>query len=551
MSDIEIARSIKMENISEIAKKINLLEDNIEMYGKYKAKVNSNELEENLNTDKKLILVTAISPTPLGEGKTTVSIAIADALKKIGKETILVLREPSLGPVFGLKGGATGGGYSQVVPMEDINLHFTGDMHAITSANNLLSSMIDNHIYFGNELKIEKVVWKRCLDLNDRALRKIKIGYMPQDSEIRDESFDITAASEIMAILCLSKDIKDLERRIGNIIIGYTKEEKPIFAKDINAQGPMTVLLKDAIKPNLVQTLEHTPVLIHGGPFANIAHGCNSVIATKTAMKIAEYTVTEAGFGADLGAEKFLNIKCRENNIKPNVVVIVATIKALKYHGGMEKEELNEENMQLLKEGMSNLYKHIDNIKNKFGLNTIVALNHYSQDRDNEIKFVKNELEKQNIEFSIVDGWEKGSEGAIDIANKIIDISKIDTNINYTYNNEDTIKEKICKVAKNIYGATDVEYSKEALEKIDKAEKLGYGKFPICIAKTQYSFSDNPENIVLNSEYAIHVQDIEIKAGAEFIVVLTGKVMTMPGLPKKPAAENIKIDDNGEIEGIF
>lgn len=553
MTDIEIARNVELKKITEVAKKIDITEDELELYGKYKAKI-SKEVNSKLQNKKngKLILVTAMSPTPLGEGKTTISISIADGLRKIGKKSILALREPSLGPVFGIKGGATGGGHSQVAPMEDINLHFTGDIHAITSANNLLSAMIDNHIYHGNELEIEKVVWKRCVDLNDRQLRKVNTG-LSEESKIvpREDSFDITVASEVMAILCLSTDIDDLKKRLGNIIIGYNKEEEPIFAKDLKAEGAMAVLLKDAIKPNLVQTLEHTPALIHGGPFANIAHGCNSVIATKMAMKLADYTITEAGFGADLGAEKFLDIKCREANIKPNVVVCVATIKALKYHGGAPKESIQQENMECLEKGMSNLYRHIDNIRGKFGLNVIVAINKYNTDTSKELEFVQNELAKREIPSSVVESWAKGGDGAIDISNQIVELAEIESRFGYMYDLDEKIVEKINKIAMKIYGAKAVLYPEEVAKKIEKIEEMGYGNLPVCIAKTQYSFSDDAKNLQCNEPFEISIRDVELKAGAGFIVVLAGKIMTMPGLPKVPAAESIDIDENGEIVGIF
>lgn len=553
MTDIEIAKSVELKKITEIAKSIDIEEDELELYGKYKAKI-SGLVEKRLQNKEngKLILVTAMSPTPLGEGKTTISISIADGLRKIGKKSILALREPSLGPVFGIKGGATGGGHAQVAPMEDINLHFTGDIHAITSANNLLSAMIDNHIYFGNELGIEKVVWKRCVDLNDRQLRRVNTGLSGESKIVpREDSFDISVASEVMAILCLATDMEDLRQRLGNIIIGYNKQKEPVFARDLKAEGAMAVLLKDAIKPNLVQTLEHTPAIIHGGPFANIAHGCNSIIATKMAMKLADYTVTEAGFGADLGAEKFLDIKCRKAEIKPNVVVCVATIKALKYHGGAPKESIQEENMVCLENGMSNLYKHIDNIRGKFGLNVIVAINKYNTDTAQEIEFVQNELSKRGVLSSVVESWAKGGDGAIDIANKIIELVEKEEKLEYVYDLDESIIEKINKVAMKIYGAKTVKYSEEATKNIEKFEKLGYGNLPVCIAKTQYSFSDDAKNLECQEPFEINVRDVELKAGAGFIVVLAGKIMTMPGLPKVPAAETIDIDENGEIVGIF
>ena len=553
MTDIEIAENTELKKITEIAKEIDIPEDEIEVYGKYKAKI-SDKLYEKLKDKEngKLILVTAMSPTPLGEGKTTISIAIADGLRKIGKKSILALREPSLGPVFGIKGGATGGGHAQVAPMEDINLHFTGDIHAITAANNLLSAMIDNHIYYGNQLGIEKVVWKRCLDLNDRQLRRVNTGLSGEKNIIpREDAFDITVASEVMAILCLATDIEDLKNRLGNIVIGYNHKNNPIFAKDLKAEGAMTVLLKDAIKPNLVQTLEHSPAIIHGGPFANIAHGCNSIIATKTAMKLADYAITEAGFGADLGAEKFLDIKCRKANIQPNVVVCVATIKALKYHGGVSKEHILEENMEALEKGMSNLYKHVDNIRGKFGLNIIVAINKYNTDSEKEIEFVQNELEKRKIMSSVVESWAKGGEGAIDISNKIIEVAEKETEFEYMYSLKETIVEKINNVAMRIYGAKGVIYPEDVTKKIEKIEEMGYGNLPICIAKTQYSLSDDAKNLECDEPFEINVRDVELKAGAGFIVVLAGKIMTMPGLPKIPAAESIDIDENRKITGIF
>ena len=603
MTDIEIAKKFKLKNINEIAKQLDIEDEDIELYGKYKAKISNPEKYYN-KSDGKLILVTAMSPTPLGEGKTTISISIADGLRRIGKKSILALREPSLGPVFGIKGGATGGGYAQIVPMEDINLHFTGDIHAITSANNLLSAMIDNHIYFGNELKIKEVVWKRCVDLNDRQLRKIETGLSGESKIVpRMDGFDISVASEIMAILCLSENIKDLKEKLGNIIIGYNNNNEPVFAKDLKAEGAMAVLLKDAIKPNLVQTLEYTPALVHGGPFANIAHGCNSIIATKLGMKLADYTVTEAGFGADLGAEKFLDIKCRKANIKPNVVVCVATIKALKYHGGAPKEEILNENFECLQKGMENLYKHVDNLQNKFGLNVIVAINKYNTDTKEELEFVQKELTKRNVKSSIVESWAKGGDGAIDISNQIVQMcsnnetnSKFElsdndkivadrknnadnkiNNFKYIYSLEDSIENKIEKIAKEIYGAKKVNFMPEALKKIDKiieiskAEKIysandfdsikenkinnikniDYTKLPICIAKTQYSFSDDPKNITAIDNFEFTIRDIDLRAGAGFIVAYAGNILTMPGLPKVPSAENIDIDENGEIVGIF
>ncbi|MBQ2937722.1 MAG: formate--tetrahydrofolate ligase [Clostridia bacterium] len=551
MTDIEIARSTKLDKINEIARRLEIEEDDIENYGKYKAKISNNVYEKKKEKQNgKLILVTAINPTPLGEGKTTISIAIADGLSKIGKKSILALREPSLGPVFGIKGGATGGGRAQVAPMEDINLHFTGDIHAVTAANNLLSSLIDNHIYYGNELDIQEVTWQRCLDLNDRQLRKVQTGLSNKKTiKPRVDSFNISVASEIMAILCLAQNIVDLRERLGNIIIGYNSKREPIYARDLKAQGAMTVLLKDAIKPNLVQTLEHTPAIIHGGPFANIAHGCNSVIATKLALKLADYTITEAGFGADLGAEKFFDIKCRKSGIRPSAVVIVATIKALKYHGGVEK--IQEENMPGLARGMNNLYKHVKNIKEKFGLDIIVAINKFNTDTVNELNFVKKQLKDREIEYSIVEGWEKGGEGAIDIAEKLVDLVEGNKKLNFIYDTEDDIKLKIKKITKEIYGASGVKFSEKAKEEIERIENMGFKELPVCIAKTQYSFSDDSKNLECKEPFAISIRDIELKAGAGFVVALTGKIMTMPGLPRVPAAESIDIDENGEIVGIF
>ena len=553
MTDIEIARNTKLDNIVDVAKKVDVEEEDLELYGKYKAKFSS-ELYEKVKDRKngKLILVTAISPTPLGEGKTTMSIAIADGLRKINKKSILALREPSLGPVFGIKGGATGGGKVQVAPMEDINLHFTGDIHAITAANNLLASLIDNHIYFGNELKFKEVVWKRCVDLNDRQLRVVDTGLSGESKIVpRRDKFDITVASEIMAVLCLSENIKDLKEKLGNILIGYNEEDKPIFAKDLNAQGAMAVLLKDAIKPNLVQTLEHTPAIIHGGPFANIAHGCNSIVATKLALKLADYTVTEAGFGADLGAEKFLDIKCRKAGIRPDAVVIVATIKALKYHGGIEKDKIQEENVEGLEKGLDNLYRHIANIKDKFGLNVIVAINRFTSDTEAEIECLRKHLEEKGVELSLVEGWAKGGEGAIDIAQKLVNLTEKEENFQYMYELNEGIKEKIEKVATKIYGAKGVIFEEAAQKEIERIEKLGYANLPVCIAKTQYSFSDDPKNLECKDEYNITIRDLELKTGAGFIVALAGKIMTMPGLPRVPAAESIDIDENGEVVGIF
>lgn len=553
MEDIDIARKANKEKINVIAGKINIPDEFVENYGKFKAKVNANlynELEKKENG--KLILVTSINPTPLGEGKTTVSIGLADSLNKLNKNAILALREPSLGPVFGIKGGATGGGMAQVVPMEDINLHFTGDIHAITSANNLLSAMIDNHIYYGNELKFKKVIWKRCVDLNDRALRKVEIGLSNEKNmKPREDSFDISVASEVMAILCLSKDLKDLERRIGNIIVGYDETDNPITAKMLKAEGAMTVLLKDAFNPNLVQTLENNPAFIHGGPFANIAHGCNSIIATKLALKLGDYVITEAGFGSDLGAEKFINIKCRTASIKPNAVICVATIKALKYHGGMPISEIETESTDYLKRGMKNLFKHIENLKDKFGLNVIVAINKFKTDTEAEIELITSELKKVGVDISLVEVWGKGSLGGIDLAEKVIELCEKENEMKFTYDVNDSIKEKILKVAKNIYGAANVEYSEEANESIKMIEKIGKDRLPICIAKTQYSFSDDAKNLECLTPFTIKIDEVNLKNGAEFIVAKAGKIFTMPGLPRVPSAEKIRLDENNQIVGIF
>lgn len=555
MKDIDIARSIKMKKITEITDKLNIKDDYVEPYGRYKAKISNkifNEIDKNKNG--KLILVTSINPTPLGEGKTTVAIGLSDGLNRLNKKAVLALREPSLGPVFGIKGGATGGGYAQVVPMEDINLHFTGDIHAITSANNLLSAMIDNHIFHGNELKIKKVIWKRCVDLNDRKLRKVEVGLSSEKGMAkREDGFDISVASEIMAIFCLATDLKDLKRRLGNIIIGYNEDDKPVFAKDLKAEGAMTVLLKDAFNPNIVQTLEGNPAIIHGGPFANIAHGCNSIIATKMALKLGDYVITEAGFGADLGAEKFLDIKCRKAGFKPDAVVCVATIKALKYHGGQEINDIENENLEYLDKGIENLLKHVDNLKNKFGLNVVVAINRYLQDTDKEIKLLEKRLKEKGVELSLTEVWAKGGKGAEDLAKKIIKLCDEKSDFKYMYEDSDDVIEKIRKVAKKVYGAEDVQISDEAKKNLEEIRKAGIdiSNYPVCIAKTQYSFSDDPKNLLCEEPFDIHVKEIIVKNGAEFLVVITGNIFTMPGLPKRPAAENIDLDENENIVGIF
>ena len=553
MNDLEIARSVELENINKIIEKYGIDEEYIEQYGKYKAKI-QNKVVKKLNEKKdgSLILVTSINPTPLGEGKTTVAIGLADALNRLEKKAVLALREPSLGPVFGIKGGATGGGYAQVAPMEDINLHFTGDIHAITSANNLLSAIIDNHIFYGNKLNFKKVIWKRCLDLNDRALRKVEIGLSKEKNMVpREDGFDISVASEIMAIFCLATDLTDLKRRLGNIIVGFDNDDNPITAKDLKADGALTVLLKDAFNPNVVQTLEHNLAIIHGGPFANIAHGCNSVVATKMALKLGNFVVTEAGFGADLGAEKFVDIKSRKANLNPDVAICVATLKALKYHGGASIEECTQENIEALKTGSHNLLKHINNLKNVMGINTIVAINKYKSDSEKEIELLTKILKENDVQISLVEVWEKGGEGAIDLAKKVVDLSQKSQKIKFVYDLEDSIKTKINKVATKIYGAENVEYSEKAEEEIKNIEKLGLSYFPVCIAKTQYSFSDNAKNLLCDEPFTIHINEITLKNGAEFIVAKSGKIFTMPGLPRIPSAEKIDLDENENIVGIF
>ena len=551
MIDLEIAKQANLKNILDIAKDLGLKEDYVELYGNFKAKININSNKIS-NKKGKLILVTAISPTPMGEGKTTVSIGLADALRLIGKKSILALREPSIGPVFGIKGGATGGGYAQIAPMEDINLHFTGDFHAIETANNLLASCIDNHIYSGNELDFKEICFKRCIDLNDRALRKIEINLSKEKNVIpRMDGFDITAASEIMAIFCLAKDIDDLRKRLENIIVGYNSKNRPIYAKNLNIIGALLVVLKDAIKPNLVQTLENTPAIVHGGPFANIAHGCNSVIATNLAMNLGDYIITEAGFGSDLGAEKFFDIKCRNENLNPNCVVCVATIRGLKYHGGQKISDIEKEDISSLEIGLKNLYKHIYNLKNEFKQNVIVAINKFPTDTDKELEFLRNNLEKNNILVNFVDVWKKGGKGAIELAKNVEKSCNISSSLNYIYDLEDSLEDKIEKVCKKIYGADGTIYSREALDEIDKLKLNSLDKLPICIAKTQYSFSDNPKELNICKNFKINIKNIEIKNGAGFIVIKTGKIYSMPGLPKKPAAEIIDLDENGNIIGLY
>ena len=556
-SDIEIARAAKIKPIAEVLKKYNI-PDNHETFspmGRHIAKLNFQYIDKLKEKESNLILVTAITPTPAGEGKTTTSVGLNDAMNKIGKQSIVCLREPSLGPSFGMKGGAAGGGFAQVIPMEQINLHFTGDFHAITTAHNLLSALIDNHIYWGNKLNIdpENIVWKRVVDLNDRSLRKIKINIEKLKNNVpRDDSFDITVASEVMAIFCLSNNLKDLEKNIGNITVAYTKDKKPIYAKDLNAHGPMTVLLKEAIRPNVVQTLENNLAFIHGGPFANIAHGCNSIIATKTALKISEYVVTEAGFGADLGAEKFLNIKCRKANIQPNCVVLVATIRALKMHGGLEKDDLKKENLTALKKGLPNLERHIKNIR-KFGLEVLVAINHFVSDTDKEIQLIKEYCTKLKVKVNLCKHWAEGGSGARGLAENVVEICKNSNKEKFKYLYPDNISviEKIEKIAKDIYRAKSVEFSSEIKDQIKIIEKSGYGKFPICVAKTQYSFSIDPKIKGAPSNHILQIREIRLSSGAEFLVVVCGSIMTMPGLPRTPAADGIRINDKGDIDGLF
>ncbi len=545
-TDIEISREARLLNINSIAKKLNI-ENDMECYGKYKAKIDLNI--QNKTNNSKLILVTSINPTPYGEGKTTVSIGISDAINRLGKKSIVVLREPSLGPVFGIKGGATGGGYSQVVPMEDINLHFTGDIHAIESANNLLCAIIDNHIYQGNSLGIDEVVFNRCVDLNDRALRNVTIKY-DNNSLCREEHYNITVASEIMAILCLSKDLEDLKKRVSNILIGYTKDGKMIFARDLNCVGAVALLLKDALKPNLVQTLENNPAIIHGGPFANIAHGCNSIIATKLGLKLADYVVTEAGFGADLGAEKFLDIKCQIANLKPNCVVINATIRSLKYNGNVSKEDINKENIEALKSGIVNLKRHIENIS-KYTKNIVICLNRFESDTKKEIDFVREYVLKLGVKIDICESFKSGSIGATNLAKTVIDICNNEVDFKPLYSFDEPIIDKINKISKEIYRADSVIISDEIKEKISKIEENNLGNLPICIAKTQYSFTDNPKLLGAPTNFNMRVKDVKLCSGAGFIVVLMGDIMTMPGLGKNSAYLNMDINSDGIITGLF
>ena len=554
-SDIQIAQEAVMEPITEVAKRLDIREDELELYGKYKAKF-SDELLERLKDepDGKLVLVTAINPTPAGEGKTTTSVGLGQAFGKLGKKAVIALREPSLGPCFGIKGGAAGGGYAQVVPMEDLNLHFTGDFHAITSANNLLAALLDNHIQQGNELGIDprQIIWKRCLDMNDRVLRNVVVGLgSKMDGMVREDHFVITVASEIMAVLCLADDMEDLKRRLGNIIVAYNFEGKPVTADDLHATGSMAALLKDALKPNLIQTLEHTPAIVHGGPFANIAHGCNSVRATKAALKLADIVVTEAGFGADLGAEKFLDIKCRKAGLKPDAVVLVATVRALKYNGGVPKENLSDENLEALKKGIVNLEKHIENLQ-KYHVPVVVTLNSFVSDTEAEVAYIENFCKERGCEFALSEVWEKGGEGGIALANKVLEtLETKESHFAPIYEDSLSLEEKIETIAKEIYGADGVTYSSAAKKELKRITDMGMGHFPVCMAKTQYSLSDDPKKLGRPSGFTVNVREVYVSAGAEFVVAVNGSIMTMPGLPKKPAAFGIDVDANGTITGLF
>lgn len=554
-SDIEIAQEAVAQDIREIAKKINLSEDDIELYGKYKAKIDYNVLDRTEDRKGKLILTTAINPTPAGEGKTTTSIGVADALAKLGKNVITALREPSMGPVFGIKGGAAGGGYAQVIPMEDINLHFTGDMHAIGAANNLLAAMLDNHVYQGNELNInpKRITWRRCVDMNDRQLRNVVDGLGKKvDGVTREDGFDITVASEIMATFCLSNNIGELKEKLGDIVVAYTYDGKPVTARDLGANGAMAAVLKDALKPNLVQTLEGTPAIIHGGPFANIAHGCNSIIATKMALHMSDYVVTEAGFGADLGAEKFLDIKCRKAGIRPDAVVIVATVRALKYNGGVPKDQLNEENLVALEAGLPNLLKHIENITQVYKLPAVVAINRFPLDTEAELKLVEDKCNELGVNVALSEVWAKGGEGGLEVAKEVLKlIDQADNQFEYCYDDDMSIKDKLNAIATRIYGADGVDYTAEANKQIKELEDLGFGKLPVCVAKTQYSLSDDQTKLGRPSGFRINVREANVSAGAGFIVVLTGAIMKMPGLPKQPAALRIDVDEKGVISGLF
>lgn len=553
-TDIQIAQENVMLPIGQIAEKINIPDDAIDNYGKFKAKIDYAVIDEAKAKNSKLILVTAINPTPAGEGKTTTTVGLGDGLNLIGKKAVIALREPSLGPVFGVKGGAAGGGYAQVVPMEDINLHFTGDLHAMGAANNLLAALLDNHIHQGNELNIDprKITWKRCIDMNDRQLRFITDGLGgPTNGMPREDGFDITVASEIMAVLCLATSLRDLKEKLSRIVVAYTYDDKPVTAGDLKASGALTALLKDALKPNLVQTLEKTPAIVHGGPFANIAHGCNSIMATKMAMTFGDYVVTEAGFGADLGAEKFLDIKCRVGGLKPNAVVIVATVRALKYNGNVAKDDLGQENLEALKVGIANLYRHIDNIKSVYQLPVVVSLNRFPTDTEQEIELVQSLCKEKGVDAILYEGWAKGGHGAIALAEKVVSLCEKENNFVFSYDVTETIEEKILKITQKIYHGKSVVYSDKAKKAIDAIVKQGYDKLPICIAKTQYSFSDNPLLLGAPENFDIHVENVKLSAGAGFIVVLTGAIMTMPGLPKSPAAEKIDVSDDGIITGLF
>ena len=554
-TDIQIAQENEMAHISQIAEKAGLAEEYVELYGNYKAKIDYRLLQDRKDRkDGKVILVTAISPTPAGEGKTTTTVGLADAMKRIDKDVIVALREPSLGPVFGIKGGAAGGGYAQVVPMEDINLHFTGDMHAIGAANNLLAAMLDNHIQQGNELGIDprRITWKRCVDMNDRQLRFITDGLGGRiNGTPREDGFDITVASEIMAILCLSRNIEDLKERVSRIVVGYTYDEKPVTAGQLKAQGAMAALLKDALKPNLVQTLEKTPALIHGGPFANIAHGCNSVMATRMAMKMADYVVTEAGFGADLGAEKFLDIKCRMADIRPSAVVVVATVRALKHHGGVSKADLGTENLSALEKGLPNLLQHVENITKGFGLPAVVAINRFPTDTEAELKLVEDKCRQLGVNVALSEVWGKGGEGGIALAEEVVRLCEEPNDFHFTYELDCSIREKLQAIAQKIYHADDVKFLPAAEKEMKQLEDLGFGNLPICVAKTQYSFSDDQNLLGAPRGFDLTVRNLKVSAGAGFIVALTGNIMTMPGLPKKPAAENIDVDASGKIIGLF
>ena len=555
LTDIEIAQRSKKEKITAIAAKLSIPEEDLELYGNYKAKIDNSLLRKlSDRPDGKLVLVTAINPTPAGEGKTTTTIGLADGLNRLNKNAVVALREPSLGPVFGIKGGAAGGGYAQVVPMEDINLHFTGDFHAIGAANNLLAAMIDNHIQQGNSLNIDpkRITWRRAVDMNDRQLRNIVDGLGNRaDGTPRQDGFDITVASEVMAVLCLSSDIVDLKKRLGNIVIGYTYEDKPVFARELKAEGAMAVLLKDAIKPNLVQTLEGTPALVHGGPFANIAHGCNSLIATRMAMKLGDYAITEAGFGADLGAEKFLDIKCRIGNLKPDAVVVVATIRALKHHGGCKKENLDKEDMECLAAGMPNLLRHVENITKVYKLPCVVAINAFPADTEKELAYVEAQCRKLGVNVALSEVWAKGGEGGIRLAEEVIRLCEFENDFTFSYSDDMSIYDKLCAVAKKVYHADGVDLIGTAPKQLKQLEELGYSSLPVCMAKTQYSFSDDQSKLGAPDNFRITVRNLKVSAGAGFIVALTGEIMTMPGLPKSPAAEKIDIDENGVITGLF